>query len=56
VTVKLPLVEQFTLTTAALAGVADPIARTRASAAANNDFMLKRYRQNAISWLRQSRS
>jgi hypothetical protein len=39
VTVKLPLVEQFTFTTAALAGVADPIARTRARAAANIDFM-----------------
>jgi hypothetical protein len=42
VTVKLPLVEQLTLTTAALAGVADPIARTRVSAAAKIDFMLKR--------------
>jgi hypothetical protein len=39
VTVKLPLVEQFTFTTAALAGVAAPNARTKVRAAAKIDFM-----------------
>jgi hypothetical protein len=43
VTVKLPLVEQFTVTTAALAGpetaTTEPIARRRVSAAAIGDFM-----------------
>jgi hypothetical protein len=44
VTVKLPLVEQFTLTTAAFAGavapIARPIANTTVCAAANSFFML----------------
>jgi hypothetical protein len=40
VAVKVPLVPQFTVTTAALAGVVEPIARTKASAVAMSDFML----------------
>jgi hypothetical protein len=40
VTVKDPLVVQFTFTTAAFAGVVEPMARTSASAVASSDFML----------------
>ena len=40
VAVNVPLVPQFTVTTAALAGVVEPITRTRARVVAMSDFML----------------